>query len=285
MTGAETPAAAPPGLLAALEAQRARLGPFAAILQYFETVGSTNDVAARLADAGAPHGTTVVAAAQHHGRGRMGRAWFSPPGSGLYVSVLLRPQGFGAPTHRPGAAGAMDVGLASSVTLTAGVAIATAIRRASGLPVQLKWPNDILVGRRKLCGILAEAAAGAKRLESIVLGFGVNLRAAGYPPDLAGRATSIEEELGRAADADFLLSEILAEFAGGLSAAVAEGFDAMLARWRALSPSSSGAPVEILAGDGRWEPARTAGIDRDGALLVARAGTLHRVIAGEVRWL
>lgn len=285
MTGAETPVAAPPALLAALEARRARLGPFAALLRYFDTVGSTNDVAARLADAGAPHGTTVVAAAQHHGRGRMGRAWFSPPGSGLYVSVLLRPPGSGETPHPPAVPGAMDVAPASSVTLTAGVAIAEAITRVSGLPVQVKWPNDILVDRRKLCGILAEAAAGAKRLESIVLGFGVNLRAASYPPDLAGRATSIEEELGRPVDADVLLAEILAEFAESLSAAAAKGFDAMLARWRALSPSSSGAPVEILAGDGRWETARTAGIDPDGALLVRRAGTLHRVIAGEVRWL
>ncbi len=83
MSPGETPAAAPPDLVAALDARRARLGGFAAFLRYFERVGSTNDEAARLAHAGAPHGATVVAAAQERGRGRMGRDWFSPPGSGL----------------------------------------------------------------------------------------------------------------------------------------------------------------------------------------------------------
>lgn len=283
MTGAETPVAAPPELLAALDARRGRLGAFAGLLRYFDTVGLTNDVAARLADAGAPHGTTVVAVAQERGRGRMGRTWFSPPGSGLYASVVVRP---GDLAEAPGRAGGQPthLGLASSVTLTAGVAIADAIRRVSGLQVEIKWPNDLVMDRRKLCGILAEAAAGAAGLDSIVLGFGVNLGVASYPPDLAGRATSIEEELGRPVDPHPLLAEILAALSETLAAA-AEGLDSMLRRWRALSPSSSGARVEVLAGEGRWDPARTAGIDRDGALLVTRAGTIHRVIAGEVRWL
>lgn len=284
MTGAETPVAAPPELLAALEARRERLGPFAGLLQYFESVGSTNDVAARLAGAGAPHGATVVAAGQERGRGRMGRAWYSPPGSGLYVSVVLRPSNL-AGLHGRSPARMMDVGLASSVTLTAGVAVADAVRRVSGLAVDIKWPNDLVVGRRKLCGILAEAAAGAGELESIVLGFGINLRGTSYPPDLAGRATSIEEELGRAVDSDSLLAEALASLADGLSEMAGDGFDRLLARWRGLSPSSSGAPVEVLAGEDRWQPAQTAGVDRDGALLVRHAGGLHRVIAGEVRWL
>lgn len=277
MSAPEAPAAAPADLLAALDARRDRLGEFARILQYFETVGSTNDVAARLADAGAPHGTAVVAAAQERGRGRLGRSWFSPPGAGLYVSVVLRPSGLGTAT---------GLGLASSVTLTAGVALAEAIRLTSGLPVEIKWPNDLVVGRRKLCGILAEATAGAGGLDSIVLGFGINLRAASYPPDLAGRATSIEEELGRPVESSTLLAEALATLAERLPDMAAGAFDRLLERWSELSPSSSGARVEIASGEGRWEPARTAGVDRDGALLVTRAGgTLHRVIAGEVRWL
>ena len=284
MRGAGTPLAAPPGLLAALEARRGRLGPFAGLLQYFETVGSTNDVASGLADAGAPHGATVVAVAQERGRGRMGRDWFSPPGSGVYVSVVLRPGAFGDRRSRGGGAAA-GVGLASSVTLAAGVAIADGVRRASGLAVEIKWPTDLVVGRRKLCGILAEATAGAAGVEYIVLGFGINLRPASYPPDLVGRATSIEEELGRPVDSDLLLAEVLASLSEGFVGPAAAGFDALLQRWRELSPSSSGARVEVLVGDGGWEPARTAGIDRDGALLVTRAGTIHRVIAGEVRWL
>jgi len=270
---AETPSAAPPDLLAALDARRGRLAGFAGVLQYFETVGSTNDVAARLAAAGAPQGATVVAEAQQRGRGRVNRDWFSPQGSGLYASVVLRP----APSRDP-------LSVAASVTLTAGVAIAEAVRETTGLAVEIKWPNDLLAGGRKLCGILAEAAAGAGGLEHVVLGFGVNLRAASYPPPLVGRATSIEEELGRAVDGSALLAEALARLSERLAELEAGGFDAMLHRWRELSPSSAGARVEVAV-EGRWEPARTAGVDRDGALLVSRAGTVHRVIAGEIRWL
>jgi len=277
--GEETPSPAPPGLAEALEARRERLGGFAGLLQYFETVGSTNDVAARLAEAGAPHGSTVVAGAQERGRGRMGREWFSPPGSGLYVSVVLRG------TQARAGAPADGASLAASVTLAAGVAIAEAIRRATGLAVEIKWPNDIVVGRRKLCGILAEAVAGPAGVEHAVLGFGINLRAASYPPNLAPRATSIEEELGRPADSHLLLAEVLAGLSEALDTAAPADVDAVLRRWRDLSPSSSGARVEVMVGDGRWEAARTAGIDRDGALLVTRAGAIHRVIAGEVRWL
>ncbi|HOC18120.1 MAG TPA: biotin--[acetyl-CoA-carboxylase] ligase [Vicinamibacterales bacterium] len=281
MSPGETPAAVPPDLIAALDARRARLGGFAAFLRYFKSVGSTNDVAARLADAGAPHGAAVIAVAQERGRGRMGRGWFSPPGSGLYVSVVLRPAALGAGFG----SGASGASVASSVTLSAGVAVAEAIREVSGLRVEIKWPNDLVVGRRKLCGILAEASAAASGLQHVVLGFGINLRAAGYPPDLAGRATSIEEELGRPVDEQVLLAEALARLSETISGLPVRGLEAVLRRWRELSPSASGARVEVLAGAGRWEIATTAGIDDDGALLVTRAGSIHRVIAGEVRWL
>jgi BirA family biotin operon repressor/biotin-[acetyl-CoA-carboxylase] ligase len=274
VTGAGTPVPAPPDLVAALDARRARLGGFAAFLQYFESVGSTNDVAARLAAAGAPHGAVVVAEAQERGRGRMGRDWFSPRGAGLYVSVVIRP---------PAAADVLT--LASSVTLAAGVALADAVREVTGLPVAIKWPNDLVAGGRKICGILAEASAGAGGVEHVVLGFGINLRGASYPPDLANRATSIEEELGRPVVGHDLLAEALTKLSEALSGRAGDAFARMLRRWRELSPSSVGARVEVRAEDGRWEPARTAGLDADGALLVTRAGGVHRVIAGEVRWL
>lgn len=279
--GTPTPSALPAALAAALAGRQARLAGFAGTVRYYESVGSTNDVADRLAAAGAPHGTVVVAASQERGRGRMGREWFSPPGAGLYVSVVLRPSSLGF--DDVAASGLQGVTLAASVTLTAGVALAEAVREVSGLPVEIKWPNDLVIGGRKLCGILAEATAGPDGLDHVVLGFGINVRHARLPGELARRATSLEDESGRPVDEHALLAEALTRLGEGLRELAGRGFDGMLGRWRRLSPSSVGAPVDVLVGDA-WHRARTAGIDRDGALLVDRAGTVHRVIAGEVRW-
>ena len=179
----------PDELAGALDASRDRRGAFGARLEYYADAGSTNDLAAALADAGAPEGTAVVASAQSRGRGRLGRRWFSPPGAGLYVSVVVRRSG-----------------LAPLLTLAGGVAVAEGIRRATALPVELKWPNDVIVpgprgSRRKLAGILAEASSSRAQLQYVVLGYGINLRTAAYPPEVSGRATSIEAELGRPAGA------------------------------------------------------------------------------------
>ena len=288
------PAPIPSDIANALEARRARLGSFASRVVYFETVGSTNDVADRLAADGAPHGTVVVADAQDRGRGRMGRTWFSPPGAGLYVSVVLRPEVLENPF-----ALRRTVTLASSVSLTAGVAIAEAVRAATGLPAGIKWPNDLVVERRKLCGILAEACSSAGHvLQHVILGYGINVRPAAYPPDIADRATSLETELGRPVDRAEVLAESLACLAEWLPSARApderrtqeddeggDGFARMLARWRELSPSSVGARVEVLQAGGTALAGKTAGLDTDGALLVSVGGEVRRVIAGEVRWL
>jgi BirA family transcriptional regulator, biotin operon repressor / biotin---[acetyl-CoA-carboxylase] ligase len=262
-----------------LAARGGRLGGFARRLVYLESTSSTNDVADRLAADSAPHGTVVTADAQHSGRGRMGRSWFSPPGAGLYTSIVLRPEAF----VRPPGDGARGVAAASVVSLTSGVAIAEGIRAASGLDVHIKWPNDLLVERRKLCGILAEASATAAGVQHVILGYGINLRPAAYPPEIADRATSLESELGRAVDRAAVLAETLACLAERLSPD-GPGFEAMLARWRELSPMSAGARVEVVEG-GQWVAGTTAGIDDDGALLVSAAGEVRRVIAGEVRWL
>jgi BirA family biotin operon repressor/biotin-[acetyl-CoA-carboxylase] ligase len=274
-------AAPVPGDIAeAMRARAARLGAFGSRLVYFEVTSSTNDVADRLAADGAADGTVVVADAQESGRGRMGHTWFSPPGAGLYVSVVLRPDSRRTELHSR----VPDVALASSVSLTAGVALAEGIQAASGLSVSIKWPNDLLVERRKLCGILAEASSGPRALRHIVLGYGINVRSAAYPPDIADRATSLEGELGRPVDRAAVLAETLARLAEWLSSLTAGGVRPMLDRWRALSPSSVGAPVEVAQAGGGWLSAVTAGIDDDGALLVSVAGDLRRVIAGEVRW-
>ncbi|MBE3072639.1 MAG: biotin--[acetyl-CoA-carboxylase] ligase [Acidobacteria bacterium] len=263
------PLALPDDLADAVARAGSRPGSFGADLLYFGTVGSTNDIAARFALAGARDGTTVLAEAQSAGRGRMGRAWFSPPGAGLYASVIIRPE-----TAQP----------VSLFTLVAGVALAEALRATTALPVDIKWPNDLVVGRRKLCGILAEGHASHGRLQHVVVGFGINLRSAAYPAQIADRATSVEAELGRPVERGTVLAASLAALAARYEDLRASRFGAILSRWRALSPCSSGAAIEWTTAGGAHRGV-TAGIDDDGALLVRADDRVERIIAGEVRWL
>src|SRR5262245_25019804 len=145
---------------------------------FFSTIGSTNDVAIALAGNGDYEGAVVIADAQTAGRGRRGRVWLSPPGAGLYVSVLLAPA---RASRSPDRATAL-------LTLAAGVAIAEAVERVTGLAAAIKWPNDLLVGKRKLAGILAEGVASqtpAPSVHTVVLGYGLNVSAAAFPLELS----------------------------------------------------------------------------------------------------
>lgn len=228
---------------------------------------STNDVAASL-----PEGSVVVADEQTAGRGRRGRTWFSPPGSGLYVSVVL------APTRA-----SQPVRATALLTLAAGVALAEAIEASTGLQIDLKWPNDLYVGRRKLGGILAEANTTGGPVASVVVGFGINIGRAAYPPDLAGRATAIEVELGRTADRDRVLETSLAALARRYDDLLAGRFDDILDAWRGRAPNAAGARVTWMSGAGPVDGV-TRGIDEDGALLVDVGARRERVIAGEIVW-
>lgn len=263
----------PAELAEGLQATADRRDPFGEPLHFFIETTSTNDVAALLAERGEPEGTTVVALAQTAGRGRFGRNWFSPPGAGLYASVVCR-----ARTAAP------------FLTLAGGVAVAEGIVRATGLPVQIKWPNDIVVAsdagrapRRKLAGVLAEASTGPAGLQHVVLGFGINLRTAAYPAALVDRASSVETELGRVPDAGAVLGETLAALASAYADLVAGRAGNVLARWRALAPSVRGTVVEWDTTEGPVS-GTSAGIDEHGALLVNVSGRIERVISGELRW-
>ena len=263
----------PEDLATALAAARPRLGRLGSQIVYLPVTGSTNDVAATLAIRDATEGAVVIADTQTAGRGRRGRGWFSPPGSGLYVSVVLRPgrslSGSGDRATR-------------LLTLTAGVALVEAVERATGLAVDLKWPNDLYIARHKLAGILAEAAGGPD--EPIVLGYGINVRAAAYPPELRDRATSLESELGRHVDGVMLFVETLAALARRYDDLLEGRFDAILDAWRARAPGSSGARVAWATASGAVSGV-TAGIDDEGALLVAVGDRLERIVAGAVTWL
>jgi BirA family biotin operon repressor/biotin-[acetyl-CoA-carboxylase] ligase len=256
----------------ALAWSQAQRGAFGAPMFYAAEMTSTNDVAARLADAGATEGTTVVAESQTAGRGRHGRVWHSPAGAGLYVSALVRPDRASA-----AASGA------SMLTLMAGVALADAVREATGLPAEIKWPNDLVIAKRKLAGILAEGAGVGTALEYIVLGFGINLRAAAYPPEVAARATSLESEIGRPVDRGALLARALVNLAAVRRAMRENSWQTVIERWRALAPTAVGAPVEWQTMAGRRRGV-TAGLDETGGLLITVDGAVERVTAGEIIW-
>jgi BirA family transcriptional regulator, biotin operon repressor / biotin---[acetyl-CoA-carboxylase] ligase len=223
------------------------------------TTTSTMDVASKLALEGAADGVVIVADQQTAGRGRRGASWQSPAGAGLYCSMIAR-----TTTSIP--------------TLAAGVGVREGIQRATGLAADLKWPNDVMVGSRKLAGILAEGVALGSPQQAVIIGVGVNIQPAAYPPDVAARATSLEGELGRAVDREQLLAAILHAVRNRLAEGERRPGD-ILQAWRAMSPNAEGTRVE-------WDGKRgvTAGIDESGALLVKVDGRIERIIAGELRW-
>jgi len=258
----------PSQITEALARAGSRLGPFGTHLSWHEEVGSTNDLAAAAAEAGASEGLVVVANAQSTGRGRVGRSWSSPPGAGLYVSVVLRPAG---PALR-------------LLTIAAGVAIAEGIHAASGLETSVKWPNDVHVGSRKLAGILAEAGSSSGAVDHVVLGFGINVRRASYPPDVAARATSIESELGRDVDRGLVLAECLAALSSRYSMLQSGAAGDVIEAWKKRATVHMGRAVEWNDERGSRH-GRAEDIDATGALLVRVGDQVVRVISGEVRWV
>lgn len=252
----------PDDLASPLAALRERRPDVRLDVQWQASRPSTMDVASGLAHDGAAHGVVVGADEQTAGRGRRGTTWASPPGAGLYFSFIARPGDHTLPL----------------ITLAAGVAVRDGIAAATGLAPDLKWPNDLIVDTRKLAGILAEGVAIGTAGQAVVIGVGVNLRPAAYPPDVAARATSVEGELGRAFERGDLLSEILLALWDRLAALERRPGD-ILQAWRAASPNAIGTRVEW---DGRH--GTTAGIDDSGALLVRTGAGVERIIAGELHW-
>ena len=251
------------------------LGRLTGPILYFEQTGSTNDVAAALAAESDRAGAIVIADMQTAGRGRRGHTWFSPAGAGLYVSLVLAPR---QARNQPEKATAL-------LTLMAGVALAEAVEQTTGLTPAIKWPNDLLVGRRKLAGILAEGVQGGApaTVRAVVLGYGLNISPAAYPPELADRVTSLESELGRAFDRAAVCAATLAAVARRYDDLLDARYDAILGAWRARAPGAVGARVAWDGPEGA-HGGHTVGIDDDGALLVRTAAGVERIVAGEVRW-
>ncbi len=267
-------------------------GAFAQHVAVRASTGSTNDDVARAALEGAPEGYTVIAAEQTGGRGRRGASWHSPSARGLYVSTLLRPDRWAAVRDDPSSPAP------SLITLMAGVAVVNAIRDVGDGPVELKWPNDVMVRTnsesplpqwRKLAGILAEGASDGGALRSVVLGIGINLAPSDAPADVASRLTTLDDErvatdLAPRARLQALVTALLVRLSQGTRVLAAGGADRIRDQWQRLSPSVEGATVR-WHDQARAREGRTAGIDPRGALRVSTAEGECLVHGGDLDWV
>jgi BirA family biotin operon repressor/biotin-[acetyl-CoA-carboxylase] ligase len=234
------------------------VGPFVRHWVFRDSVDSTNAALRALALEGAPTGTVLVADQQTAGRGRHGRVWHSPPAVGLYISILLRPRSTLRELPR--------------WTLAAAVAACLAVRRESGAPVEIKWPNDLLLGGRKLGGVLAEARSAGDRLQDLVVGTGINLahRAADFPDGLRETSTSLRLAGYRSPPPERLAAAYLRELGGLARRLDGGGWDAVAESWERLAPGAHGQRVRVIRAS-RDEPGQTgvtAGIDEHGGLRV-----------------
>ncbi len=235
-------------------------------LHELELCDSTNDEAAALAAAGAPHGAVVVAGGQRRGRGRLGRSWYSPPGENLYLSCVLRP----------------DISAAAlpPATLAAGVAVAETVT-GFGVRASVKWPNDVLARGRKLAGLLTEMSTRGARVDHLILGIGVNLGSRSFPPELDAIATSIARETGREVTPAQFRERLLPGLEIWLDRFFAGGVPAVGPAWTAWS-EMEGARVRVVAG-GQTVEGTACGIAADGSLDVRDDHGHHvSVVAGDV---
>jgi BirA family biotin operon repressor/biotin-[acetyl-CoA-carboxylase] ligase len=231
----------------------------------FESLPSTNTALARLASEGAAEGVSIVADEQTAGRGRLQRAWSSPKGAGLYFSILLRP--------------AIPQNYWPLITFMAALAVGDALREAAGVQTDIKWPNDILSGERKICGILAEAidtSAG----RAVIVGIGINLTQNAFPPELANAATSVAEATGQRPDREQILAALRDALARWYSLLDEPG--RIVDAWSNRSSYAIGKLVQVSNGNDVWQ-GTTSGVEADGALrLRTTSGEIKLVRAGDV---
>ena len=234
----------------------------------FDSLPSTSDMARDLARQGAAEGLVILARGQTSGRGRQGRSWASPAGHGLYLSIVLRPP--------------LEPASATILTLAAAVGVAETLSIDYGVPVDIKWPNDICARGRKICGILVESAVDKGELEYAILGIGVNLQQREFTQDLRETATSFFIESGTMVSPDELLTPLLARLEKWYRVSLANPAR-ILERWQELSSYARDCAIRIESGDSAIEGI-TRGLAASGALLVELSnGETREIWSGEVR--
>jgi BirA family biotin operon repressor/biotin-[acetyl-CoA-carboxylase] ligase len=235
----------------------------------FAKIDSTNEAAKRVAITGAPEGTVVVADQQEHGKGRLDRHWVSSPAVGLWFSIILRPD--------------LQPAQAVQSTFVSAIAVCKVLRKATGLPFSIKWPNDILVQNRKVCGILTELSAELERINYIVVGIGLNVnqQKEDFPLEIREKATSLLLASGRSFNRAELLRNILLEYEEQYQSYLHKGFGWVLQIWRELN-STLGKEVLVNTREGSFTGV-AEDINEDGCLVVKKhSGAREVLIAGDV---
>ncbi len=237
-------------------------------LEVHQRLDSTNARAYALAEAGAPEGMVVCADSQSRGKGRLGRRWESPAGSNLYCSVILRPEV--APHQAP------------QLTFLSAVAVVEAIQSLTALTPKIKWPNDVLVGPYKVAGLLNEMSAETDRVSFVILGIGVNVNMlqGQFPQDLRSPASSLFLLTGQRLCREQFAATLFNALDRHYQQFLLEGFEPIRQIWATLS-TAAGKTVNVVVGD-RLVQGPFAGVDYDGALLVATSDGVERIVSGDV---
>lgn len=234
----------------------------------FTETDSTNRQAKLLAGQGAPEGTIVMAESQTSGRGRRGRSWLSPAGQGLCLSIVLRPP--------------LTPAQAPQITLMTAVAVARTLKN-SGVPANIKWPNDILVEDRKIAGILTEISTEMDQVDWVIVGLGLNVNttARQMPAAIRGQATSMQIQKGRSLSRTELLCDLLQNFEDCYEQLKKEGFGPIMEQWRRMSDIiGRQVHVDVM---GTQHRGTVAAVDDDGVLILEDAdGRTRRIFSGDV---
>lgn len=237
-------------------------------VHYLEDVDSTNAYAFALAMKGVPDGTIVVADAQTKGKGRLNRTWESPPNCNIYTSLILRP--------------AIEIAVAPQITLLAGVAVAETIDTYCPGQVTLKWPNDVQIRGKKVCGILTEMRSTISGIDCVIVGIGinVNMSLADISMDVRDTATSLKESAGTHFSRLDILAKLLTVFERWYGVFLKDGFAPVRAQWLKFF-DMTGKRIRITFKD-EIQTGKVEGIDDDGALLIIDSGgSLRRIFAGD----
>jgi len=237
-------------------------------IRYFAEIGSTNDEAFRLGWQGLPQGVVVIADSQKAGRGRLQRAWHSPARANIYTSIILRP-GF-APSAAP------------RLTVMAGLAVAETLKIFCPGIIQLKWPNDVLIEGKKVCGILAQMQTEADQISFVILGIGINVNMSGddLPSDIKNSATSLMIQTGSVHSREKILINLYKNLSKWYKKLTGDGFDEIRQKWTEMA-ALIGCDIQVAY---RSEAIRgkALGIDEEGALILAGAdGKQVRILAGD----